>query len=196
MANVHDVAAAVLAATGPESPMKLQKLLYYAQAWHLAEQGEPLFEAPIEAWRRGPVVPEVYHRHQGQTEVCAWEEGDPGRLSERESAVVRSVVERYGHFSRHELSDMAHAEEPWRAARGGLPESEPSSVPLSHGVMARYFRRLTSGPEEAIAEAVGSARLEGLDVPDDVVATMRAVAAGELTADEAIARELEALRRS
>ncbi|MEV8437134.1 type II toxin-antitoxin system antitoxin SocA domain-containing protein [Actinosynnema sp. NPDC051121] len=195
MADVHDVAAALLDATGPESPMKLQKLLYYAQAWHLAEHGEPLFDARIEAWRRGPVVPEVYHRHQGRSEVRAWEEGDPGRLAERERAVVASVVDRYGHFTRHQLSDMAHDEEPWRAARDGLPESEPGNAPLSHEVMARYFRRLTSGGEEAIAEAVGSARLEGLAVPEDVVATMRAVAAGELTVDEAIAREIEALRR-
>ncbi|WP_033441064.1 type II toxin-antitoxin system antitoxin SocA domain-containing protein [Saccharothrix sp. NRRL B-16314] len=196
MADVHDVAAAVLDATGPESPMKLQKLLYYAQAWHLAKYDEPLFTARIEAWRRGPVVPDVYVRHQGQSEVCAWEEGDPDGLNDRESSVVRSVVERYGHFSRHELSDMAHDEAPWRAARDGLPESEPSSTPLSHEVMAHYFRRLTSGPDEAIEEAVGSARLEGLEVPDDVVATMRAVAAGELTMSEAIAREIEALRRS
>ncbi|MFI9007390.1 type II toxin-antitoxin system antitoxin SocA domain-containing protein [Actinosynnema sp. NPDC053489] len=195
MADVHDVAAALLDATGPESPMKLQKLLYYAQAWYLAEHGEPLFDARIEAWRRGPVVPEVYQRHQGRSEVCSWEEGDPRRLAGRERAVVASVVERYGHFSRHELSDMAHDEEPWRAARGDLPESEPSSAPLSHEVMARYFRRMLSGGEEAVAEAVGSARLEGLAVPDDVVATMRAVAAGELTVDEAIAREIEALRR-
>ncbi|NUT50521.1 MAG: DUF4065 domain-containing protein [Saccharothrix sp.] len=195
MADVHDVAAAVLDATGPESPMKLQKLLYYSQAWYLAEYDEPLFDARIEAWRRGPVVPEVYFRHRGQSEVEAWEEGDPCRLDERERSVVRSVVERYAHFSRHQLSDMAHDEEPWRAARGDLPETEPSSAPLSHEVMAHYFRRLTSGPEEAVEEAVGSARLEGLDVPDDVVATMRAVAAGELTMAEAIAREIEALRR-
>jgi uncharacterized phage-associated protein len=175
--------------------MKLQKLLYYTQAWHLAEYGEPLFDARIEAWRRGPVVPEVYYRHQGQSEVCAWEEGDPRCLTERERSVVGSVVERYGHFSRHELSDMAHDEEPWRAARGGLPETEPSSAPLSHDVMAQYFRRLTGSPEEAIEVAVGSARLEGLEVPDDLVATLRAVATGELTMDEAIAREIEALRR-
>lgn len=196
MADVHDVAAAVLDATGPESPMKLQKLLYYAQAWHLAEYDEPLFEARIEAWRRGPVIPEVYFRHQGQTEVCAWEEGDPRCLTERERSVVGSVVERYGHFSRHELSDMAHAEEPWRAARGDLPASEPSSTPLSYEVMARYFRRLAGSPEEAVEVAVGSARLEGLEVPDDLVATLHAVATGELTMDEAIAREIEALRRS
>ncbi|RKT57579.1 type II toxin-antitoxin system antitoxin SocA domain-containing protein [Saccharothrix australiensis] len=196
MADVHDVAAAVLDATGPESPMKLQKLLYYAQAWHLARYDEPMFAARIEAWRRGPVVPEVYHRHRGRTEVCSWQEGDPRGLSERERSVVRDVVERYGKFSRHELSDMAHDEEPWRAARGGLAESEPSSAPLSNEVMARYFRRLTSDGDEAVAEAVGSARLEGRDVPDDLVATLRSVAAGELSMDEAIAREIEALRRS
>ncbi|MGM1061601.1 type II toxin-antitoxin system antitoxin SocA domain-containing protein [Saccharothrix sp. Mg75] len=196
MANVHDVAAAVLAATGPESPMKLQKLLYYAQAWHLAEHDEPLFDARIEAWRRGPVVPEVYHRHQGRSEVFAWEEGDPGALDERGRAVVGSVVQRYGHFSRHELSDMAHAEEPWRVARGDLPESEPSDEALRHDVMARYFRRLTRTPDQAFADAVASVRLEGLDVPEETVASMRAIAAGELTVDEAIAREIEALRGS
>ncbi|PSL54601.1 putative phage-associated protein [Saccharothrix carnea] len=193
MADVHDVAAAVLDATGPESPMKLQKLLYYAQAWHLARYDEPLFNARIEAWRRGPVVPEVYFRHQGRSEVCAWEEGDPGGLTERERGVVRSVVERYGHFSRHELSDMAHDEEPWRAARGDLPESEPSSTPLSHAVMARYFRRLTSDPELAVAEAVANVRLEGQDVSEDAVHAARQVAAGRLGADDAVARRIEAL---
>ncbi|MEV0678342.1 type II toxin-antitoxin system antitoxin SocA domain-containing protein [Actinosynnema sp. NPDC050436] len=196
MADVHDVAAAVLGATGPESPMKLQKLLYYAQAWHLARYDEPMFAARIEAWRRGPVVPEVYLRHRGQTEVGPWDEGDPARLSDRERSVVHDVVRRYGGFSRHELSDMAHAEEPWRDARGDLPETEPSTAPLSNRVMARYFRRLTSAPEEAFADAVASVRLEGLEVPEDTRATMRAVAAGELTMDEAIAREIEALRRS
>ncbi|WP_309112478.1 type II toxin-antitoxin system antitoxin SocA domain-containing protein [Saccharothrix sp.] len=195
MADVHDVAAAVLHATGPESPMKLQKLLYYAQAWHLAKYDEPMFTARIEAWRRGPVVPEVYYRHRFQTEVGEWDEGDPRGLSERERAVVEDVVDRYGKFSRHELSDMAHAEGPWREARGDLPESEPSSAPLSNEAMARYFRRLFRDPEQAFADAVASVRLEGLDVPAETERTMREVAAGELDIEDAIAREIEAIRR-
>jgi uncharacterized phage-associated protein len=196
MANVHDVAAALLAATGPESPMKLQKLLYYSQAWHLAQHGTPLFDAPIEAWRRGPVVPEVYWQHEGQREVHSWEEGDPEALAAEECAVVQSVAKRYGGFSRHELSEMAHDEEPWRTARGDLPDTEPSTAPISHEVMERYFRRLVSDPETAVAEAQASAGIEGLEISTAAVAAARAVVRGEVSADEAIARRIEALLRS
>lgn len=41
-------------------PMKLQKLLYYAQAWWLAFKDEPLFREEIYAWPWGPVVPNIY----------------------------------------------------------------------------------------------------------------------------------------
>ncbi|MEU5691152.1 type II toxin-antitoxin system antitoxin SocA domain-containing protein [Actinosynnema sp. NPDC020468] len=196
MADVHDVAAAVLAAAGPSSPMKLQKLLYYAQAWHLASHDRPLFEARIEAWSRGPVVPEVYRRHAGRTYVSAWEEGDPRRLAPAEAELVRSVVDRYGAFTRHQLSDMAHDEEPWKVARAGLPDSAPSTAPLSHSVMARYFRRLTTPVDDAVSEAVANVRLEGLDLSPEAVAEIRAVAAGRATADEAVARRIEALLKS
>ena len=195
MQNVHDVMAALLAATGPESPMKLQKLLYYCQAWHLALHDEPLFDAPIEAWRRGPVVPEIYRLHEGLDQVAKWR-GDPAVLPVAEREFVASVVERYGGFTRHELSAMAHDEEPWQTARADLPESERSSEPLVHDVMARYFRRLMTDPETAIREAAASARFEGIEVTDEDVADMRAIAAGETTADESIAQRIEALLRS
>ncbi|WNV90701.1 type II toxin-antitoxin system antitoxin SocA domain-containing protein [Umezawaea sp. Da 62-37] len=196
MADVHDVAAAVLAATGPSSPMKLQKLLYYSQAWHLADHGTALFDAPIEAWRHGPVVPEVYRRHAGRNQVHSWQEGDPAGLAETEHAVVRSVVERYGGFTRHELSEMAHDEEPWRSARGTLPDTEPGNTPIPHETMRRYFHGLTSDPETAVAEARASARIEGLQVSEAAMTAARAVVRGEVGADEAVALRIEALLRS
>lgn len=42
------------------SPMKLQKLIYYAHAWHLAIKDKPLIEENIEAWSWGPVVRSIY----------------------------------------------------------------------------------------------------------------------------------------
>jgi hypothetical protein len=42
------------------SHLKIQKLLYFAQGWHLAFFSCPLFEDPIEAWRHGPVVNSIY----------------------------------------------------------------------------------------------------------------------------------------
>ncbi|WP_018682443.1 Panacea domain-containing protein [Actinokineospora enzanensis] len=193
MASVHDVAAAVLARTGPESPMKLQKLLYYVQGWHLGRFGEPLFPDRIEAWRAGPVVPEVYRRHEGSREVADWPGGDPGALSEADGELVDTVVARYGGFDRHQLSAMTHEEEPWRAARGDLPDHAPSRARLSEAVMARFFGRLMADPATAAAEAEANTRLEGLTVSPAATAAAREVADGALSTDEAVQRRLREL---
>ncbi|MER2250664.1 type II toxin-antitoxin system antitoxin SocA domain-containing protein [Methylorubrum podarium] len=41
-------------------PLKLQKLLFYAQAWWLAYNHSELFDEEIYAWPWGPVVPSIY----------------------------------------------------------------------------------------------------------------------------------------
>lgn len=41
--------------------MKLNKLMFFAQAASLQRFGRPLFDDPIEAWDYGPVVRDVYH---------------------------------------------------------------------------------------------------------------------------------------
>jgi hypothetical protein len=50
MPSAHDFAAYVLAEQGEMTTWKLQKLVYYSQAWHLVWDGEPLFTERIEAW--------------------------------------------------------------------------------------------------------------------------------------------------
>src|SRR5438309_2092560 len=44
--------------------LKLQKLLYYVQGFHLAMNGAPLFNEDIRAWDHGPVVPQVYRKYR------------------------------------------------------------------------------------------------------------------------------------
>jgi len=190
VADVHDVAAAILAETGPDSPMRLQKLLYYVQGWHLAMSGKPVFPDRIEAWRAGPVVPEVYKHHEGKREVACWDEGDPDLLDDEYRATVRWVVARYAGFDRHQLSAMTHDEEPWRVARAGLKDDEPSSRPLSPRVMADYFGRLICDPETAVTQAVANARIEGMEVSSAAIADARAVGRGELSEDEAVRRRI------
>ncbi|MBI5345580.1 MAG: DUF4065 domain-containing protein [Chlamydiae bacterium] len=48
----------------PLTNKKLQKLLYYAQAWSLVLRKKPIFDEPIEAWPHGPVVSKVYHHYK------------------------------------------------------------------------------------------------------------------------------------
>jgi len=65
MANVFDVARYILKHTGPVTAWKLQKLVYYSQAWSLVWDVRPLFPERIEAWANGPVCPELYAQHRG-----------------------------------------------------------------------------------------------------------------------------------
>ncbi|MGK8328482.1 Panacea domain-containing protein, partial [Pseudomonas aeruginosa] len=69
MPSSIDVAKFFLAQSNEEagdlvSNLKLQKLVYYAQGFHLAVYDEPLFTDSIEAWTHGPVVPNVYHHYK------------------------------------------------------------------------------------------------------------------------------------
>ena len=57
MATAHDVAAYILQKKGEMTAMKLQKLVYYSQAWSVVWDERPLFHEKIEAWANGPVVP-------------------------------------------------------------------------------------------------------------------------------------------
>ncbi|WP_417392009.1 Panacea domain-containing protein [Gimesia sp.] len=43
------------------TPMKVQKLVYYAHGWHLAIYGRPLIHEQIEAWKYGPVIESLFH---------------------------------------------------------------------------------------------------------------------------------------
>jgi uncharacterized phage-associated protein len=66
------------------SNMKLQKLLYYQQGFHLAYFGKPLFEEDIEAWMYGPVVPSVYSHFKTEGSGALHYEGDVVSLSPKE----------------------------------------------------------------------------------------------------------------
>lgn len=72
MASAHDVAAYILKRMGQMTAMKLQKLVYYSQAWSLVWDEAPLFNERIEAWANGPVVRELYEAHRGQFQVSEW----------------------------------------------------------------------------------------------------------------------------
>ncbi len=87
MVTVHDVAAYILKKHGPLTAMKLQKLVYYCQAWSLVWDEHPLFRSKIEAWANGPVVSDLYTRHRGQFKVATWD-GHPSALNRTQKEVA------------------------------------------------------------------------------------------------------------
>ncbi len=141
MASAHDVAAYVLGKCGSMSAMKLQKLLYYSQAWHLVWDGEPLFGERIEAWANGPVVPAIYTRHRGEFTVAAWPWGKGDNLSASEAESVDAVLEYYGGKSAVWLSELTHREDPWLNARKGLSPGDRGKQVITHFAMADYYER-------------------------------------------------------
>ena len=108
---VESVAAWIQSRDAAVSGMKLQKILYYAQAWHLVWDGAPLFPERLEAWAQGPVSPHVFGalRHEAQP------------LPGEAVATLEAVLHAYGDRSGTWLSELTHREAPWRMARGGLP---------------------------------------------------------------------------
>lgn len=142
MANVHDVAVYILSKQGPMTAMKLQKLVYYSQAWSLVWDEKPLFAERIEAWANGPIVPELYDAHRGKFRVDHWPLSHPDRLTDVEKETINAVLGHYGDMSSHMLGDLAHKEGPWAEARAGLPPSARGNAEITHALMAEYYGSL------------------------------------------------------
>ena len=147
MATVFDVAKYVLQKTGSLSTMKLQKLVYYAQAWSTVwddPPDSPLFEEPIQAWAFGPVVPVLYEAHRGHYAVNAefLRQGDVSRLTTTQTGTIDAVLEFYGGRSAQWLSNLAHSEAPWILARKGIPEGERGNADITLESMSEYYGNL------------------------------------------------------
>lgn len=98
------------------SNLKLQKLLYYAQGFHVAMHGgEPLFSEPVLAWDHGPVVEPIYFLYK----KYGWQgidrpEGFDVRIYPPETREILDVVYGvYGEFTAKRLERMTHEEPPW-----------------------------------------------------------------------------------
>ncbi len=144
MASVLDVAEYILRKSGPMTAWKLQKLVYYSQAWSLVWDDRPLFRARIEAWANGPVVPALYQEHRGMFKVREIAKGDPPKLDRDARDTVDAILSSYGKKSPQWLSDLTHVEEPWRRARLGTPEGVRSGKEITLASMAEYYGGLTA----------------------------------------------------
>lgn len=147
MASVHDVASYILRKTGSISTWKLQKLAYYSQAWHLVWDEEPLFDAQIQAWSNGPVVPELYKVHCGKYSVRRWPKGSGAKLTDSEKETIDAVLTGYGEMTGHQLSALTHSEDPWKEARTGLRPTQRSVRQIKPEAMKAFYAWLDAQDE-------------------------------------------------
>ena len=143
MATVFDVAAYILQRYGPMSAMKLQKLVYYSQAWSLVWDDEPLFSENIEAWINGPVVPALYQQHKGIFKIYPGSiGGNPETLTTNQKETINAVCDAYSKFNAQQLSDLTHSETPYQNARANLAPNERGHNVISLADMSEYYSSL------------------------------------------------------
>ena len=142
MANILDIATYVLEQTGNVSTMKLQKLVYYSQAFCLVTTNTPLFENRIEAWANGPVVCDLYdaHRLKYVVDSSSFNRSNVAdKLSESNKKTINHVVDVLGSFSGEQLSKLTHSERPWQDARLGLPAGSHSNAEITKEAIKTFY---------------------------------------------------------
>ena len=134
----------ILEHMGRLSTWKLQKLCFYAQAWTLAWDGEELFREDFQAWSNGPVCPELFRVHKGKFSVEAddipW--GNPTNLNENQTENIDIVIRDYGDMEPYELREQTHGEDPWKKARGNLPDGASSNALITKESIGEYYGSL------------------------------------------------------
>ncbi len=143
MTSVFDVASYILDQQQRYmTTWKLQKLVYYCQAWSLVWDKEAIFPEEIEAWANGPVVRELYNAHRGKYRLRCLRQGDAGVLTRPQRATVNAVLKFYGNKPSQWLSDLTHMEDPWRKARKDLLPSERGNTIIPKEDLAEYYGSL------------------------------------------------------
>jgi uncharacterized phage-associated protein len=144
MPSVHDVARYILQKRGSMSTWKLQKLVYYSQAWHYVWEDEQLFSEPVQAWADGPVVPVLFKEHRGKYTISTstYKQGSLRNLTASQRGSIDAVLGFYGDKSGHWLSELTHKEAPWKDARSGLGKNERGHKEIELEALGRYYAPL------------------------------------------------------
>ena len=118
------------------TPLKIQKILYFAQGWSFVWDDKPLFTEDFEAWQFGPVNKSVYMYFQKYGRGCIpEEEGIPTLCDEDAEETLKSVWRDYSKYSAFELVEMTHLQTPWS-------EAYKNNNTISATNIKNYFQKL------------------------------------------------------
>lgn len=129
---------------GREEPMtnlRLNKMMYFAQGWHMATYGTPLFNDEIQAWKNGPVVPTVYHQNKknGKNGIKTLHNPDYlDNLTHEQTLFLLDVYNRYKDIPTKNLVSMTHdRDSPWNRVYDG---EKNRTIPQNY--IEEYFKGL------------------------------------------------------
>lgn len=142
------------------SPLKLQKVLYYQQAWHMVffNEENTLFSDVPQAWVNGPVYPTIYKKYKeavpGMCDHLNFSHLDTNdtdapteakslasrmNLTQDEIDLTQNVIQLYGAKSQNQLVFLTHCEKPWSEKRKGLRPYDYSDSEISLHTMYTYY---------------------------------------------------------
>lgn len=142
--SVFDVAFYIMSKVKQCTTMKLQKLLYYCQAWYLVWNDKPLFKENIEAWANGPVIRELFNVYRGLFTITEnmMSLGNPNKLSVEQKTDIDNILKAYADKNSQWLINQTHSERPWQDARRGMSPNERGHKVITHEAMAEYYSSL------------------------------------------------------
>ena len=126
--------------------MSLLKYVYFAHGWTLGYTGEPLICHEVQAWKYGPVVPEVYHAFRGKGFIVRQKAIDPETkkpyevnqmgLTDRQLSIINGVFDKYSKLGAFELSYATHhPASPWSQYDGDFYSIIPDPV------IEKYYKK-------------------------------------------------------
>lgn len=135
--------------------LKLQKLIYYIQVWHIVYfEKHPLFDEQPEAWVNGPVYRTVYSKYKefGNGPIILADSADKSveyktslgklKLNEKQTIYLQRVLDSYGNRSQGDLILRTHQERPWNEARKGLGVLDYSTAKITYQMMLEYYSQV------------------------------------------------------
>lgn len=124
------------------TPLKLQKILYYAQGYYLAKENRPLFKEDFEAWAHGPANPGIYDKYKDYVSgaIDAPEDKDIPVLEDKLVDFLYSIWNTFGIYDGKYLESLTHQETPWIEARRGYQPGEKCSVIIKKESMKKFFQ--------------------------------------------------------
>lgn len=133
------------------TPKKLQKMLYYAQAWFLVFENDKLFDEKIEAWLHGPAIGLIYQEYRNFGFTAIRKEINIEYLNKISPSVktfLSNVWKIYGKYDANYLEILSHNEEPWQKARENVGEFSASNNEINIELMKEYYTKLL--PKESL----------------------------------------------
>ena len=125
------------------SHKKLQKLCYYAVAWHYALYNSILVsDDEFEAWVHGPVSQFLWHEYKDYGWELIPQSKTQSDFDGNTEEYLEIVLNTYDEFSGHQLEALTHDELPWIEARDGLEDYQPSNNKINPMTMKQFYRSI------------------------------------------------------